>query len=204
MDPLRLPIVSPGMRVGLAGGSFNPAHKAHRDASLLAWKRLALDRVWWLVTPANPLKQSHGLPPLAQRLAQARRVAANPFIEVTAIEARLGTRFTYDTVSRLRSRYPDVRFVLLIGADLLAEFHLWRRWRELANLTPIAVIDRAGWTFRALASPAAAALAPARIPEHAAPGLASAAPPAWAFLHGLKSLQSSTALRRSPISKAEG
>jgi nicotinate-nucleotide adenylyltransferase len=204
MNPLRLPIVSPGMRVGLAGGSFNPAHEAHRDASLLAWKRLALDRVWWLVTPGNPLKEKHGLPPLGQRVEQARAVATNPFIEVTAIEARLGTRFTYDTVSRLHSRHPGVRFVLLIGADLLAEFHLWRRWRELANLIPIAVIDRAGWTFRALASPAAAALAPGRIPERAAPRLASAAPPAWVFLHGLKSLQSSTALRRSPISKAEG
>jgi nicotinate-nucleotide adenylyltransferase len=192
------------MRIGLFGGSFNPAHEAHRAASLLAWKRLALDRIWWLATPGNPLKETSGLPPLAQRVARARLVAANPFIEVTGIEATLATRFTYDTVSRLRHRHPEVRFVLLIGADILAEFHRWRRWRDLASLIPLAVIDRAGWTYRALASPAAAALASERLPEHAAARLASSAPPAWVFLHGLKSPQSSTALRHSPTSVAEG
>jgi nicotinate-nucleotide adenylyltransferase len=137
-------------------------------------------------------------------MALAGAVATSPFIEVTGIEATFRTRFTYDTVSRLRVRYPDVRFVLLMGADILAEFHRWRRWRSLAALIPFAVIDRSGWTFRALASPAAAALAPARVQEHDAARLASIPPPAWVFLHGLKSPQSSTALRRSPSLKAEG
>jgi nicotinate-nucleotide adenylyltransferase len=191
------PAVSPGMRIGIFGGSFNPPHEAHRAVSLLAWKRLALDRIWWLATPGNPLKDTAGLPPLAKRIERAEAVASNPFIEVTGIEARMGTRFTYDTVSRLRSQYPLVRFVLLIGADNLAEFHRWRRWRELADLVPIAVVDRAGWTFRALASPAAAALRDSRLPEHAAVRLASQHPPAWVFLPGLKSPLSSTALRQS-------
>jgi nicotinate-nucleotide adenylyltransferase len=190
------------MRVGLFGGSFNPPHDAHRAASLLAWKRLALDRVWWLATPGNPLKDAGGLAPLGKRIEHAQTVAANPFIEVTGIEARMGTRFTYDTVSRLRSRYPLTRFVLLMGADNLAEFHRWRRWRELSDLVPIAVVDRAGWTFRALASPAVYALRNYRIPEYTAAKLASQSPPAWVFLSGLKSPQSSTALRRSGL--AEG
>jgi nicotinate-nucleotide adenylyltransferase len=200
----RPPIVSAGMRIGLFGGSFNPAHEAHRAASLLAWKRLALDQVWWLATPGNPLKETSRLPPLPQRVVRARTVAASPFIRVTDIEATLGTRYTYDTVSRLRDRHPGVRFVLLIGGDILAEFHRWRRWRELAGLVPLAVIDRGGWTFRALASPAAQALAPTRVPEHAAARLASLPPPAWVFLHGLKSPQSSTALRHLSKSAAEG
>jgi nicotinate-nucleotide adenylyltransferase len=201
-DSARLPTVSPGMRVGLFGGSFNPPHEAHRAASLLAWKRLALDRIWWLATPGNPLKDAAGLAPLAKRIERARTVAANPFIEVTGIEARMGTRFTYDTVSRLRSQYPLTRFVLVMGADNLAEFHRWRRWRELSDLVPIAVIDRAGWTFRALASPAASALHAYRIPDYTAAKLASEPPPAWVFLPGLKSPRSSTALRNS--NRAEG
>ena len=200
----RTPIVSAGMRIGLLGGSFNPAHAAHRAASLLAWKRLGLDRVWWLVTPGNPLKDARALAPLPERIANARTAASSPFIEVTGIEARLGTRFTHDTVSRLRSRFPAVHFVFLMGADNLAGFHHWRRWRELAGLVPIAVIDREGWTFRALASPAAHALAAARVPEAGALALAAIQPPAWAFLHGLKSPQSSTALRLSSGTRAEG
>jgi nicotinate-nucleotide adenylyltransferase len=204
LDLDRLPTVSPGMRIGLFGGSFNPPHDAHRAASLLAWKRLALDRIWWLATPGNPLKRTSGLPPLKQRITGARAIAANPFIEVTGIEVRLGTRFTYDTVSRLQSRHPAVRFVLLMGADNLAEFHRWRRWRELADLVPIAVIDRAGWTFRALSSPAAKTLERRRLAEHDAPRLAGSSPPAWVFLHGLKSAQSSTALRLRSHSLAEG
>lgn len=192
------------MRIGLFGGSFNPPHEAHRAATLLAWKKLGLDQVWWLVSPGNPLKDTRDLPPLPERLAKARAAADSPFIEVTGIERILRTRFTYDTVSRLKTCYPSVRFVLIVGADILAEFHRWKRWRELADLIPLAVVDRAGWTGRALASPAALALASARVQESNALALASCQPPAWVFLHGLKLPHSSTALRKAAASGPEG
>lgn len=204
IDPTRVPIVTPGMRIGLLGGSFNPAHEGHRDVSLFAWKRLGLDRVWWLVSPGNPLKDTSGLPPLAERIRKAQAVAASPVIDVTGIEARLGTRYTYDTVSRLRANWPAVRFVFLMGADILPEFHRWKNWRALAKAIPIAVIDRAGWTLQTLTAPASVALAARRIPEHGALRLASRKPPAWVFLHGLKLRQSSTALRLSPLSRSKG
>jgi nicotinate-nucleotide adenylyltransferase len=183
------------MRIGLLGGSFNPPHAAHRAISLLALHRLGLDRVWWLVTPGNPLKDVRALPPLAARIAAARALAAHPRIDATGIEARLGTVYSHDTVAELRARCPRVRFVFLMGADNLAEFHRWRRWRELTRLVPIAVIDRAGMSLKALAAPAALALARFRLPENAAPSLARHRPPAWVFLHGIKSPLSSTALR---------
>lgn len=195
--PMNRPIASPGMRIGLFGGSFNPAHPTHRAASLFAWKRLGLDRIWWLVSPGNPLKDTSALPPLPKRLAHAREQAASPFIEVTGIEAIIGTRYTYDTVSQITACFRSIRFVMVVGADILAEFHRWKRWQELAMVVPIAVVDRAGWTAKAMASPAATALARARIPEHHALTLASRRPPAWVFLHGMKSAQSSTALRVS-------
>ena len=190
-----MPILVPGMRVGLLGGSFNPAHTAHRAASLLALKRLRLDRVWWLVSPGNPLKDNKQLPSLESRLKRARIVAADPRIDVTGIEESLGTVFSHDTVAKLRACYPDVRFVFLMGADNLAQFHRWKRWRELAQLVPIAVIDRAGLSLTAMASPAALELARYRRREAEAPELAHAMPPAWVFLHGMKSPLSSTALR---------
>jgi nicotinate-nucleotide adenylyltransferase len=198
------PLASTGQRIGLFGGSFNPAHEAHREASLFALRRLGLDRVWWLVTPGNPLKDNADLPPLTGRMEQAQMTAQSPFIEVTGVERTLGTRFAFDTVTRLRACYPSVRFVFLMGADILAEFHRWKRWRDLSSLVPFAVIDRAGWTSRALASPAAQALSASRVPELSAPTLALRHPPAWTFLHGLKLAQSSTALRKAVSSRREG
>ena len=191
----RIPPLAPGLRVGLYGGSFNPAHEAHRAASLLALKRLRLDRVWWLVTPGNPLKDNRALPPLDARLAQARAVADHPALVPTGLEAGLGTRFSYDTVAALVRRFPGVRFVWLMGADNLAAFHRWQHWREIAALVPIAIIDRPGCTFPAMASPAAQALARWRVPESEAAALPLLRPPAWVFLHGLKSPLSSTQLR---------
>ncbi len=196
-----MPILAPGMRIGLLGGSFNPPHAAHRAVSLLAMKRLSLDRVWWLVSPGNPLKNNKKLPPFGDRLERARAIAADPHIDVTAIEATLGTVFSHDTVVTLRARYPNVRFVFLMGADNLAEFHRWKRWRELAFMVPIAVVDRAGLSLTALASPAALALARWRLSEPRAPVLARAKPPAWVFLHGMKSPLSSTAIRAKPKQK---
>ena len=139
---VRLPLHAPGLRVGLFGGSFNPPHEAHRAASLFAMRRLGLDRVWWLVTPGNPLKDTDGLPPLEQRLAAARALANHPRIDVTDLEARLRTRYSVDTLRMLKRRYPLVRFVWLMGADNLVNFHRWKDWRAIAALVPIAVVDR--------------------------------------------------------------
>jgi nicotinate-nucleotide adenylyltransferase len=189
------PAVADGLRVGLLGGSFNPPHSAHRELSLLALKRLQLDRVWWLVTPGNPLKDTSGLPALDKRIAAARKLAAHPAIQVTGIEAALRTRYTVDTVAALRRRFPKVRFVWLMGADNLSQSHRWWQWEKIAQFVPIAVIDRPTDSFRALAAPAALALSKYRHNEHDAARLAEMDAPAWTFLHGMKSPLSSTELR---------
>ena len=190
-----LPPHAPGMRIGLFGGTFDPPHMAHLGASLLALKRLKLDRVWWLVTPGNPLKNTRGLAPLAQRIAAARALTNHPRIDVTGLEAVINTRYTYDTILWLLARCPRVRFVWIMGADNLRSFHRWQNWRGIAKLVPIVVVDRLGPSLYASASPAGQALSRARIPEHDAVTLPDRKAPAWAFLHGLKSPLSSTALR---------
>ena len=182
-------------RTGLLGGSFNPAHRGHRRISLAAARRLGLDEVWWLVSPGNPLKPDKGMAPLAARLVSAQRVARGAPIRVTAIEAWLGTRYTIDTLRRLVRLYPRRRFVWIMGADNLRSFHRWQKWRGIAAMVPIAVIDRLGPSLYASASAAGQALGRARIPETAAKSLADRKPPAWVYLHGLKSPLSSTALR---------
>ena len=141
---------------GLLGGSFNPAHGAHRRISLFALDALGLKEVWWLVSPGNVLKPSAGMAPLAARVASAREMARGAPIRVTAIEAQIGTRYTLDTLRKLKRRYPKLRFVWLMGADNLAEFHRWRGWRRIAREMPIAVIARPGYDENALASPAMA------------------------------------------------
>lgn len=184
------------MRIGLLGGSFNPPHAAHRALTLFAMRRLGLDRVWWLVTPGNPLKDTRALAPLATRMAAARAVARHPRIMVTDLEAQLGTRYTVDLLRVLPGRCPRVRFVWLMGADILVEFPRWRAWREIFHRVPIAVIDRGGAKLGALASPAAQAFRAARLPVRDARLLPGRAPPAWVFLHGLKLALSSSELRR--------
>lgn len=190
-----LPPHAPGMRIGLFGGTFDPPHQAHLGASLLALKRLKLDRVWWLVTPGNPLKNTSGLGPLKQRIDTARALTHHPRVDVTGLEAVINTRYTYDTILWLLSRCPGVRFVWIMGADNLRSFHRWQKWREIVKLVPFVVVDRLGPSLYAAASPAGQALSRARIPEHAAVALPYRKPPAWTFLHGLKSALSSTALR---------
>jgi nicotinate-nucleotide adenylyltransferase len=190
-----MPPYAPGMRIGLFGGTFDPPHAAHRAACLLALRRLGLDRVWWLVTPGNPLKDTRGLAPLAERVAAAQALAHHPLIDVTDLEAELGTTYTYETVSYLVRRCHGVHFVWIMGADNLRSFHRWQRWRGIAELVPIAVIDRLGPSLYATASAASQALARFRLPESAATKLADCKPPAWIYLHGLKSPLSSTALR---------
>jgi nicotinate-nucleotide adenylyltransferase len=183
------------MRVGLFGGSFNPPHAAHRAVSLFALKRLGLDRVWWLVTPGNPLKDTRALPPLVQRLAAAEAVADHPRLVVTGLEAEIRTRYTLDTLRYLTSHCPGVRFVWVMGLDNLRNFHHWRGWKAIMETMPVAVVDRGGIGLSALASPAAQAFAKSRIPEPLARLLPDQEPPAWVLLHGFKSPLSSTALR---------
>ena len=192
---LRLPPLARGLRVGLFGGTFDPPHQAHRAACLIAMRRLGLDQVCWLVTPGNPLKDTRGLAPLAERLAKAHALAAHPRIHVSGIEATIGARYTFDTLKYLRAHYPGVHFIWIMGADNLRSFHRWQKWRGIAAMVPIAVIDRLGPSLYASASAAGQALARARIPERAAQSLADRKPPAWVYLHGLKSPLSSTALR---------
>jgi nicotinate-nucleotide adenylyltransferase len=190
-----LPPYSPGMRIGLFGGTFDPPHAAHRAACLLAMERLGLDRVWWLVTPGNPLKNTRGLAPLAARLAAARALAHHPRIDVTDLEAKLGTSYTYETIAYLVRRCAGVHFVWIMGADNLRSFHRWQRWRDIAEMVPIAVVDRLGPSLYATASAAGHWLSRFRLPEATARTLAERKPPAWIYLHGLKSPLSSTALR---------
>jgi nicotinate-nucleotide adenylyltransferase len=183
------------MRIGLLGGSFNPPHIAHRAISLFAIKRLKLDRVWWLVSPGNPLKDHAALHDLDERADAARRMANDPRIDVTCLEAVIGTRYTADTITYLRRRTPGLRLVWIMGADNLAQFHRWQNWRRIASEVPIAVIDRPPQSFRAMAAPAAQALGRYRLPENQAVRLADQRPPAWVFLTGMKSNLSSTGLR---------
>jgi nicotinate-nucleotide adenylyltransferase len=190
----------------LFGGSFNPPHDGHREASLLALHRLQLHRIWWLVSPGNPLKDAGELAPLASRLEAARRVSQHPRIEVTAIEAAIGSTYTFDTISYLKRRCPGVLFVWLMGADNFRHFDRWRRWRDIARLVPIAIIDRSGSTLTALHGRAAETLAPYRLDETDGARLAMAARPAFTFLHGHRSPMSSTALRekRRPMGSEGG
>jgi nicotinate-nucleotide adenylyltransferase len=192
---VRLPPHAAGMRIGLFGGTFDPPHDAHLGACLIAMKRLALDRVWWLVTPGNPLKNTRGLASLDERIAAARALARHPRIEVLGLEAQIGTRYTFETIAYLRHHCPSVRFVWIMGADNLRSFHRWQRWRGIAAMDPIAVVDRLGPSLYASASAAGQALARFRLPERSAKSLLDRGAPAWVYLHGLKSPLSSTALR---------
>jgi nicotinate-nucleotide adenylyltransferase len=147
-------------KVGLLGGSFNPAHGGHRAISLFAAKALGLDEVWWMVSPGNPLKPRAGMAPLAARVMSARAQARRAPIRVTAIEHELGTRFTVDTLRALKQRYPAIEFIWLMGGDNLAQFHQWRQWRDIAKRMPIAVIARPGYDEATHDTPAMSWLRP--------------------------------------------
>ncbi len=191
-----LPPTSPGLRVGLFGGSFNPPHEGHRLVAQTALRRLGLDQVWWIVTPGNPLKSNSTLPSQAERAGLVRDlVGPDRRMVVSGIEARIGTRYTEQTIRFLRSRLPQVNFVWLMGADNLADFHRWKNWENIAGLVPMAIIDRPGSTLKAVSSPAARMLARFRIDESDARLLPRLPAPRWLFLHGKRSPLSSTALR---------
>ncbi|MFO1070653.1 MAG: nicotinate-nucleotide adenylyltransferase [Geminicoccaceae bacterium] len=184
------------LRVGLLGGSFNPAHDGHLYISLQALHRLGLDQVWWLVSPQNPLKPVAGMAPLADRMAGARAVARHPRLRVLDLETRLGTRYTIDTLRRLGGR-NDCRFVWLIGADNLRQLPRWRQWRAIMAAVPIAVFERPAYSYAALAGPAAGAYAASRIGEDRLQDLVELPPPAWAFVRVRAHGASSTAIRRA-------
>lgn len=181
--------------MGLLGGSFNPAHGGHRNISLLALKRLQLDEVWWLVSPQNPLKARAGMEPLEQRVSAAQSIARHPRIRVTAIEQRLGTSYTADSLKRLSRCYPDTSFVWLMGADNLIQIPQWRHWKDVFAQVPVAVFDRPTYSYRALAGEASHRFAHARLGETKASALAGRTPPAWIFFWGAHDPSSATALR---------
>jgi nicotinate-nucleotide adenylyltransferase len=200
----RLPHAEAGQRIGLLGGSFNPPHTAHRHISQIALKRLDLDRVWWIVTPGNPLKAKSHLLPLDERLTLCRAVARDARITVTVFEAQLGSAFTAGTLAFVLARRPQAKFVWIMGADGLPQFHHWGQWREIFQMLPIAVVDRPGWHFKALSSPAAAAFSRSRLPETMAARLVDRSPPAWTFLTGVLMPLSSTEIRNAaPVNVAK-
>ena len=192
---LRMPHVEPGMAVGLFGGSFNPPHKGHLLVIETAIRRLRLDQLWWLVTPGNPLKDTSGLPPLADRIAWSEAINSDPRVKVTAFEASHHVRFTADTLAIVRRYNPGVRFVWIMGADNLENFHHWQNWRDIAQTYPIAVVDRPGSTLSYLSSKMAKTFDYARLDESDAAMLPALPAPAWTFLHGPRSPVSSTAIR---------
>ncbi len=193
--------LEPGTRnlrkIGLLGGSFNPAHDGHRHISLEALKRLGLDEVWWLVSPANPLKDPATLADYEERLRGAKAVAVHPRIKVLDIERKLGTRYTIDTVNALQRHNPGISFVWLMGADNLAGFHRWKRWREIAARVPVAVLDRAPYQHGALTGPFARTFARNRLRQEAASRLAACASPAWVYLFIRRHGASSTQMRKT-------
>ncbi len=187
------------------GGSFNPPHHGHLTVSRTAARRLRLDRIWWIVSPGNPLKHNDTLAPLGERIAACRTLTRHDRkIIVTGFEVDLGTAFTAATLAFLTRRFPATRFVWLMGADNLASLHRWRRWRTIARTVPIAVVDRPGWNLKAIAAPAARTLARNRVPDRRATRLAQQRPPAWVFLPTRLSPMSSTDLRQRSIAEDGG
>jgi len=194
-EDLALPPIWPGLRIGLFGGSFDPPHAGHLAVSHVALRALALDQIWWLVSPQNPLKPLAPSNDLARRIAAARRLAAHPAIRVSGVEAALGTSTTAATFDRLLPRLAGTRPVWMMGADSLAGFHRWESWTSIAARVPMAVFNRPGRMLSALASPAAHRLESARIPARNAAMLPFCAPPAWVFLPTPHIDLSSTRLR---------
>ncbi|MBX2853561.1 MAG: nicotinate-nucleotide adenylyltransferase [Rhodobacteraceae bacterium] len=189
------PSAAPGLRIGLLGGSFDPPHAGHAHITEVALRTLRLDRVWWLVSPGNPLK-SREPAEIAHRVATSRAMMRHPRVQVTDIETRLGTQFTADTLSELIKRYPQARFVWLMGADNLTSFHRWEHWDWIMETVPIGVLARPGAQVRAGLAPAAQRYRRARVDPRAAATLAFRRAPAW-------SLVTAPMAQLSPLSSTE-
>ncbi|MEQ1715682.1 MAG: nicotinate-nucleotide adenylyltransferase [Hyphomicrobium sp.] len=198
---IKTPLVFAGQRVGIMGGTFNPPHEGHAIVAETALKKLALDQLWWMVTPGNPLKANGRLPPQAGRMAACRRFARGPKMQITSFEAALGTPYTAATLAFLQRRHPRVRFVWVMGADNLAGFEGWQNWHEIAETFPLAIIDRPKWRLKALAQKPAQRYVRSRIDEADAGRIAALTAPAWTFLTSRLSPQSSTALRAKAAGK---
>lgn len=183
--------------IGLLGGSFNPAHAGHVHLSLEAIKHLGLDEVWWLVSPQNPLKSSRDMAPLAERVQSAKALITHKNIRITALEQQLRTRYTVDTVKALQAKFPHTRFVWLMGADNLAQFHRWKKWREILHLLPLAVFDRAPFSHNVLRQKAAVSVAASRVLQPAGRRLFNAQPPAWVYIYMRKHAASASEIRKS-------
>jgi len=194
-EAMRMPVAGEGQKIGLFGGSFNPPHEGHLNLCDLALKRLELDQIWWIVTPGNPLKSLRELAPLEKRIEQCHAMISHPRIRVTAFEAKHKVRYTADTLQLVKKLRPRNDFIWLMGADNLADFHHWQDWRKIADMMPIAVIDRPGSTLSYHSGQASIALSKYRVDETDAPLLSYMKPPAWTFLHGPRSSLSSTQLR---------
>lgn len=212
MPIFQLPMARPGQAIGLLGGSFDPPHRGHVHISREALKRFGLDQVWWLVSPGNPLKPT-GPVPMAQRLAAARSLLDHPRLHISDFEAQAGTRHTAETLRVLTGARPDLRFIWLMGADNLAQFHLWQDWQEILHRVPVGVLARPGLRIMARVSKAARIYSQDRLPGRSSRLLALRRPPVWCFINMPMVAISSTALRdqggwqgvhgdlRSPLSK---
>lgn len=185
-----------GQRVGLLGGSFNPAHDGHRHISLVAMRRLKLDWVWWLVSPQNPLKSTDGMAPFAERYGSALAAARHPRILISNLESRIATRFTADTIAEVTGHFPSTRFVWLMGADNLVQFTRWQHWDAIARAVPIAVIDRPGYSVHALTAKMAQIHRHRRCPEREWQTLVTRPLPAWAFITCPRHPASATTIRQ--------
>jgi nicotinate-nucleotide adenylyltransferase len=196
--------LAPGMRVGLFGGSFNPAHEGHAHVAETARQRLGLDRVIWLVSPQNPLKSSRETAPLKARMDGVRRLARGPDMIVSDAETRFGSQYSIDTIRALKARFPGVDFVWIMGADSLASFHRWRGWTQIMAEIPVAVVSRPWISMKSRFSPAARRFAHALRPAGEARLIPGSQPPTWVFLTGPLNFQSSTALRERIRRTADG
>ncbi|MDB4831059.1 nicotinate-nucleotide adenylyltransferase [Hyphomicrobiales bacterium] len=184
-----------GQKIALLGGSFNPAHSGHVQISEIALKKLNLDYVLWLVSPKNPIKNYENLIPIEQRVEKARSIISNKKILVTDIESKINTKYTIDTLKYLTTRYAERKFVWLMGADNLTNFHLWKSWKEIAKIMPIVIIDRPESSLKALASLAANYLKQYRLDEEDSNYLIYKKAPAWIFIHDQLNGISSTKIR---------